>query len=204
MPRAVLEASRDAITQYLAGLFDTDGHIQQRRSGQVTFEITLKSAELIRQVQVLLLNLGIVSRRVARRISYRYKERPAEMRTYWRLSVSGEDVDRLMEIIPTRKAAAPQQRMCNTNRDIVPLPGRIIRDLFTLFGKRMRREWWAWKREIGGTRRPTRARLLELIADQDTDTPMWQRDALREACRPCYFWDKVVAVTLLPPLRCTI
>jgi len=193
IPASVLEAPRESIVQYLAGLFDTDGHIQQRPGGQVSFEITLKSAELIRQVQILLLNLGIVSRRVERSINYCYRG-SVERRPYWRLSVTGYDADLLMSMIPTKKIVPSQIRLCNPNRDAVPLPGPIIRHIFTASGRHNRREWWAWKREIKGERTPTRQRLLALLQDWTPETEDWQREAVREACRDCYYWDKVVGI----------
>ncbi|MCI0461298.1 MAG: AAA family ATPase [Gemmataceae bacterium] len=192
VPAAVLRSARTSVVSYLAGLFDTDGHVQNRSTGQVCFEITLKTPELLRQVQILLLNLGIVSRRVPKTIRYRYNGHE-EDRTYWRLTVSGKDVDRLMAVVPTRKAVPPQSRTYNTNRDVVPLPGTIIREVFTLPGPHTRREWWAWKREIQGQRRPTRERLLRLVDGLPPRTARKGIAALKEACRDCYFWDRVVA-----------
>lgn len=193
VPHSVMRSSRKAVVQYLAGLFDTDGHIQQRPSGQIAFEITLKSSELIRQLQVLLLNLGIVSRRVQRTIKYRYQERTEE-RAYWRLTVTGYDADILMAVIPTRKAVPSRTRFCNPNRDVVPLPGSIIRRIFTANGQHTRREWWAWKREIKGERTATRQRLIALLEASATENEGWQWEAVREACRDCYYWDKVVSI----------
>jgi len=194
VPVAVLTSSRAAVVHYLAGLFDTDGSIYERSGGDLAFEITLKSSELIRQVQVLLLNLGIVSRRVAKTILYRYRGRQ-EYRTYWRLSALGQNVNLLMEAIPTRKGFPQKPRVPNPNLDVVPLPGTIIRDVFTFSGRRTRREWWAWKREIKGTRKPSRQRLLGLLQDVPPEWRSWQIEVLKEACRDCYFWDRVVSVS---------
>ena len=192
VPHSVLQSSRMAVVQYLAGLIDTDGHIQRRASGQVYFELTLKSKELIRQVQILLLNLGIVSRRAKKVVKYCYNERTEE-RTYWRLSVSGRDADFLMTAIPTRKAIQVQERVCNPNKDVVPLPGAIIRHIFTSIGSHTRREWWAWKREIKGERIPTRHRLLALLHSWVPEVEDWQREVVREACRESYYWDRIVS-----------
>jgi exodeoxyribonuclease V alpha subunit len=140
----------------------------------------------------MLLNLGVVSRRAPRTIRYRYRGRD-ERRTYWRLSVLGREVDRLLAAVPTRKALTPKDRVHNANRDVVPFPGPLIRDLFTTPGPRTRREWWAWKREISGERRPTRGRLLALLDEAPADWAPTHRQALHEACRDCYFWDRVSA-----------
>ena len=190
VPACVLGASKEAVVSYLAGLIDTDGHIGCRASGQIAFEITLKSKALLAQVQLLMLNLGIVSRLSARTINYRYKE-TEEVRTYWRLTATGKDVDLLMTAIPTAKACAVHERVLNANRDIVPVPGALIRDLFTANGPKPRREWWAWKREIKHLRKPTRLRLLALLKEANLDVSLPQREAVLEACRPCYYWDQV-------------
>ena len=99
-----------------------------------------------------------------------------------------------MAIVPTRKALPARPRIHNPNLDIVPLPGSIIRHLFTLPGPRTRRQWWAWKREIGGTRKPTKERLRRLLEEARSEARVWQAAALQEACRDCYFWDRVAAV----------
>ena len=194
VPARVLGASKEAIVSYLAGLIDTDGHIGCRANGQTAFEMTLKSKTLLAQVQLLLLNLGIISRLVAKTVRYRYKD-TEEVRTYWRLTATGKDADLLMTVIPTAKARASQVRVLNANRDIVPIPGAFIRDLFTANGPKSRREWWAWKREIKHERKPTRLRLLALLEEVGPSACLVQREAVSEACRPCYYWDQVTEVS---------
>ena len=193
VPACVLGASKEAVVSYLAGLFNTDGHIQCRASGQNAFEITLKSRTLLAQVQLLLLNLGIVSRLAGKPVNYRYKDTD-EVRTYWRLTATGKDADLLMTVIPTVKAGAVQARTLNANRDIVPIPGAFVRDLFTANGPKSRREWWAWKREMKHLRKPTRLRLLALLQEVSLDACLPQREAVSEACRACYYWDQVAEV----------
>ena len=195
VPACVLGASKESVISYLAGLIDTDGHIGCRADGQVSFEITLKSKALLTQVQILLLNLGIVSRLAAKTVLYRSKG-AEELRTYWRLSATGGDADRLMTAVPTMKARAAQERTLNPNHDIVPIPGAMIRDLFTASGPKSRREWWAWKREIKHLRRPTRLRLLALLEQVPPGACLPQRKAVAEACRPCYYWDEVTEAQL--------
>ena len=193
VPEAVLRSSRASILEYLAGLFDTDGHVQQRKSGQIYFEITLKSEKLIRQTQFILLNLGVVSRVTEKFVNYRYKE-VADRRCYWRLSVMGKDADLLLSIVPTFKALPAYERICNANHDIVPLPGAIIRDVFTSRGPQSRRSWWPWKREIKGGRLPTRLRLSRLLDSAEISKISPQAAAMREAIRSCYYWDQVTDV----------
>jgi hypothetical protein len=195
VPQSILSASVEAVKQFLAGLIDTDGHIQVRPGNQAVFEITLKSSQLIQGMQLLLLNLGIVGRVAPKIVKYRYADHPVEERTYLRYQVSGSDADLLMNLIPTRKAFVATERAYNTNNDLVPLPGSIIRAIFTQPGKRTRREWWAWKREIKGERTPTRERLLGLLEELTTEVDIQPEIvALREACRSEFFWDKVEVI----------
>ena len=143
-------------------------------------------------MQRLLLNLGIVGRIAPKTIRYRYADHPVEERTYLRYQTSGLDADSLMRLIPTRKALQASERTYNTNNDLVPLPGKIIRAVFTYPGKRTRQDWWKWKREIKGDRTPTRKRLLELLESLVSQEGIEREAAaLREACRSEFFWDRV-------------
>jgi ATP-dependent exoDNAse (exonuclease V) alpha subunit/intein/homing endonuclease len=193
VPSALLASSRQAVVQYLAGLIDTDGHVQQRRSGQVVFELTSKSQSLVRVSQLLLLNLGIMTRLAPKTIRYRYRT-VDEKRTYWRLTAHGEDVDRLLAEVPTTKVKPVPARVCNSNRDIVPLPGAVIRHVFTQDGPHSRREWWAWKREIKKERITTRGRLLRLLEMRPSAQHSQEAAVIRDACQGCYYWDEVVSI----------
>jgi ATP-dependent exoDNAse (exonuclease V) alpha subunit len=194
VPDSVLRSGREAVVNYLAGLFDTDAHIKRRKDGAPTFELTLKSQGLLRQVQMLLLNLGVICRLASKRIRYRYKGR-AEDRTYGRLYALGKEVLLLLRCVPTGKTLDSVRRGSNPNRDVVPLPGEIIRAVFTHAGPRTRREWWAWKREIKGVRIPARGRLLALLRRSGFPPDGPEAVALNEACRARYFWDRVTEIT---------
>jgi DNA mismatch repair protein MutS len=60
VPGTILQAPREIVIAFLQGLFDTDGHANNRYGG---VQLATASPELARQVQLLLLNLGIVSSR---------------------------------------------------------------------------------------------------------------------------------------------
>lgn len=62
VPKTVLTGTKEVVVSFLQGLFDTDGSITRK-----TFEYSTASKKLAEQVHILLLNLGIVSKR---RIKY--------------------------------------------------------------------------------------------------------------------------------------
>jgi DNA mismatch repair protein MutS len=72
VPPIILQAPREIVVAFLQGLFDTDGYAD-RRYGSIEFSTT--SPHLARQVQLLLLNLGIVTsldkKKTTARMSYR-------------------------------------------------------------------------------------------------------------------------------------
>jgi len=61
IPEKCLEWSKENICSLLSGLFDTDGCCDIRKNGKSRITLASASIELIKQVQMLLLNLGIIS-----------------------------------------------------------------------------------------------------------------------------------------------
>jgi DNA mismatch repair protein MutS len=105
IPDRILQAPRDIVVAFLQGLFDTDGSAD-RRYGNVEFSSA--SPTLARQVQGVLLNLGIVS-------SLRRKGTAA--RPAYRVSLHGEDAIRFYREVgfrlsrkQAREALAPPRR----------------------------------------------------------------------------------------------
>jgi len=58
VPECILEAPKDVQIQFIRGLFDTDGSATK---GSLKVKVTSVSKELMTQVQIMLLNLGIIS-----------------------------------------------------------------------------------------------------------------------------------------------
>src|SRR5439155_8808504 len=58
VPRSIMRAPRAQVVAFLQGLFDTDGYAD-KRYGNV--ELATSSEQLAKEVQLLLLNLGIVA-----------------------------------------------------------------------------------------------------------------------------------------------
>ncbi len=120
IPWSVLQSSRECVLEFLSGYFAGDGSVNL---GGRLFWATA-SERLAEQIQIVLLNLGIVSRRVKTR-QRAAKEAPYQ--EYWNVTVSGEDADRLaaqMRLLPLRKQALYEQRRAEQPRagraDVIP------------------------------------------------------------------------------------
>ncbi len=99
IPWAVLQSSRKSMLEFLAGYFAGDGTINLR--GRLSW--TTASEVLSRQLQVVLLNLGVIARRVK---TFARSSSIKEKGEYWNVTASGADADLLasqMRLLPQRK-----------------------------------------------------------------------------------------------------
>lgn len=113
VPWCVLQGTRESVREFLRGYFEGDGSV---RSG---VEVISASEELLRQVQLLLLQFGIVGRRAPKRIK-------GNDHTYWRLTIFGDNArlfkDRI-GFVSERKSEALALVLAkkpNGNHDVVP------------------------------------------------------------------------------------
>jgi hypothetical protein len=86
-PWVILSSPPSVQAAFLRGLFSGDGAF----TSAVVFSTS--SAVLAEQVQLLLLNLGIVSKR------YLFRDSTDQWSQAWRIEVSGQDADRFAEVI---------------------------------------------------------------------------------------------------------
>ncbi len=115
VPLAVLRAPRAIVVAYLQGLFDTDGTVDRRYGYPVFCSV---SKELVDQVQVLLLNFGILSSKRLKWSTYQ-----GERRRSYTLEITGAEADRFYSEIGfrlPRKQQLQQTKPRNTNVDVVP------------------------------------------------------------------------------------
>ncbi len=102
IPWSVLQSSRESMLEFLSGYFAGDGTVLQK--GRLSW--TTASETLARQLQIVLLNLGVVSRRVIFRSR---ASKDQERKEYWTISADGYDADRLASQMPIR----PQRKLLN-------------------------------------------------------------------------------------------
>ncbi len=113
IPWSVLQSSRESMLEFLAGYFAGDGTVNLQ--GRLSW--TTASEDLSRQLQVVLLNLGVISRRVRTRSRSSAK---SAYRDYWNVTASGADADLLasqMRLLPQRKLLEYERVSANVKRD---------------------------------------------------------------------------------------
>src|SRR5258706_2974206 len=99
IPWSVLQSTRECVLDFLAGYFAGDGTVGIQ--GRLSWDTA--SERLSEQLQILLLNIGIISRRFQ---TLQRSTREAELKPYWKVLVTGEDADRLaaqMHLLPMSK-----------------------------------------------------------------------------------------------------
>jgi phosphate starvation-inducible protein PhoH/intein/homing endonuclease len=122
IPSAILRAPEHLVVAFLQGLFDTDGTVN-RRDGYP--QLTSVSKPLIDQVQLVLLNLGILSNKRRKWVRYQGKRR-----LYYQLEITGNDADLFYERVGfrlARKQTLRSERLRNTNVDVVPHLHQLVR-----------------------------------------------------------------------------
>jgi predicted Ser/Thr protein kinase/intein/homing endonuclease len=165
LPRVVAGAPRHLCLAFLEGLFWGDGTISARKGlGSNRFKIATASRELARQVQVALLNLGIVSAC--------YKETIKERFTAYSVVVTGDAVVDLLACIPSlrEKCTDAPERLAakrgRTNFDTIPQMQPVVRELLrevaTVSGKALS-GFNRYATEATWGRNLTRVRLQTLI-----------------------------------------
>lgn len=123
VPWSVLQGTRYSMREFLRGYVDAEGHAN---AGGI--EVSSASETLLQQVQVMLLEFGIVSRRSPKHVE-------GYDHIYWRLYIQGDDVRRFMReigLVSQRKAAALTSLMekgSNPNLDVVPHAQTEVEDL---------------------------------------------------------------------------
>jgi predicted Ser/Thr protein kinase len=120
IPWSVLQSSRECVLEFLSGYFAGDGTVNL--GGRLSWATV--SERLAEQIQIVLLNLGVVGRRVKMR---QRSSKGSPYQDYWNVTVSGEDADRLaaqMRLLPARKLLIYEQRRAEQPRtgraDVIP------------------------------------------------------------------------------------
>ncbi len=121
IPGAVLRAPRTIVRAFLRGLFDTDGTVE-RRGGYPS--LCSASKRLIDEVQVVLLNFGILAAKRTRPVEYR-----GRTKHYYELEMRGAEAERFYQEIGfglARKQGLRKPMRRNTNLDLIPHVAALI------------------------------------------------------------------------------
>ena len=115
VPAAILRAPQNIVAAFTRGLFDADGTVD-KRDGAVSFSTV--SLRLAREVQIILLNFGIVAARGVKNGRYKGAAHRSQL-----LTLAGADAEMFHQFIGfglARKSALAQTRTRNPNVDLVP------------------------------------------------------------------------------------
>lgn len=125
VPYCVRTGSREIQIAFLQAYFELDCYVDSRKRIIVA---TSASHRLLSQIQLMLLNLGFLSR---------MKTKFVNGTDYYDLSISALDYDRYGELIGFRSQArwnvyksAPSRTQVQTNIDSIPYLGRLLEDLY--------------------------------------------------------------------------
>lgn len=122
IPDCIFKSTKNSVRNFLRGLFEGESSVS---NGAIEFSTA--SRELGEQVQILLLEFGIVCSRSPKRVrGYDH--------TYWRLTITGDDVHRFRQSIgyvsEKRSSALDKgvgdRDFSNPNNDIIPNSKRMI------------------------------------------------------------------------------
>ena len=110
VPSSIFTATREAVIGFLQGLFSSDGTVGcDKKNGNYYIRLSSKSEKLLKQTQLLLLNLGIKSKIYARhrkrRIVFNYKNVAGKIKFYesdgllWELQINKDMIQAFLEKI---------------------------------------------------------------------------------------------------------
>jgi DNA mismatch repair protein MutS len=194
VPGVILKAPREIVVAFLQGLFDADAYPDRRYGG---IEYSTSSEALARQVQLILLNLGIISSR---------RKRSTAARPSYRVNIYGADAVAFYEQVgfrlprkQAREALTTKVRHPNIGGvpHLAPMLERIHRRIVETEGKPV-----ALKKNKGvssifytylpNERNPSYAKLQELVDYcQENSVPCPEVEKLIEKR---HFYDAVVSV----------
>ena len=208
VPPQLFSARLEDIRGFLRGYFDAEGTVDKKRP-KVT--VVSASKELLRGVQHLLLRFGIRSQlheTKARATNGRMKA----ARTYYRLTITGEDAIRFGEEIgfglPSkmellRNVASSSRSSRNTNVDVVPGVGPLLKNLRIRAGltqAQMGVQRSTYLHYERGDRLPSREKLRIITGVIEERLPgSEEAHLLRLLADSDVFWDRVVDIESYRP-----
>lgn len=123
VPWSILQSPRSVVQEFLRGYFYGDGCVTSPDAKDRNVNVVTASAELARQVHLLLLNLGIV----AQRSSYMASVNAAgERRRYWRVLARGEYLRRFQAEVGFPPGHKMDRLKAHASRDVTPVPDEVF------------------------------------------------------------------------------
>lgn len=207
IPKSIRQSGPEIIKAFIQGLIRNDGHVSALKG----LEITLATEKLLRQLQIILLNFGIVSSIHPKKVK-NYEEN-----NYWRLTIyGGEFVSYAKEIgfltkEEEHKAAQLLTLRRNPNRDIIPTLSSLLRKLYLMYRSafaRLTNKGWQYQQNIlvpkyafrslasygSGVRNPSYEALERILAFYAPLAHSIDYKKVAEINRENFYWAKVATI----------
>jgi intein/homing endonuclease len=126
VPPVILRATRESVLNFVRAFVDAEGSVDANGG----IEVSSASEALLRELQLLLLHLGVVSRRASKKVK-------GYDHTYWRLTILGENARKYattVGMVSRRKQEALERALPkkpNPNLDAVPHAKPLVEALRT-------------------------------------------------------------------------
>ncbi|AEA46045.1 LAGLIDADG family homing endonuclease [Archaeoglobus veneficus] len=211
VPDLLFKCSRDEIRAFLSAFFDAEASVD-RKKPKIT--VTSASQELLRQIQHLLLRFGIISQ-LHETQSRATNSRTPEMRTYFRLTITGENALKFVREIGftvdcKRSLCVWQTKKTNPNLDVVPDLSVLLRETRRLLGLTQSEcgvERTTYQHLERGDRKPSRDTLTKVVkafrkrVDENGHDVRAEFNVkfLELLADSDIFWDEVVEITTYRP-----
>ncbi len=198
VPWSILQADKNSQIAFISALFDGDGTVYCgdsddgiRTRVKVLIEYYSSSYELCRQLQIMLLNMGIISRlNVKKEVSLEYM---GELRNYeksYRLSINGGEISKFDNLIgfglnrkqkildECIKELESRDRWTDVIYPNIDKKLKILYERLKLMGKRgeLIKTWKEDFVSCGNSTKITRRKIVsshEYLIDYDFNKPMW-------------------------------
>ena len=203
IPRAIREAPKEIVAAYLRALFDNDGYV-----GKNSIEFCISSKKLAFQVHLILLNFGIISSLLIKKVkNYTYND-------YYRLSIFGEEARKFIQEIgfirkeKYNKAKQFLKLSPNPNVDLIPHISSLLRRMGQKYLNRFARltnRGWRYQPGIlvpkyafsslrnynSGFRAPGYQSLEKILEFYQPISKELEYQQLMEISKRNFYWDKI-------------
>lgn len=188
LPRTILEGSKQHMSECLAGLYDTDGHVYidtSRGGNTISVNFTNTSKRLVEQIQYILLHYGIVS-------TLTYRDRDKKWNRIYELGIYGRNVklfaDQINFRLPRKREklskAISQKKRWNSLDDSIPVTHDQV--LSSLQGSPYKEEF---SKSKVLSRQSFQINFLQRVLEHIDHTPDWA-----ELVNPDIFYDEVSSI----------
>ncbi len=207
MPKSIRQSEPEIIKAFIQGLIRNDGHISVLKG----LEITLATEKLLKQLQVALLNFGIVSTIHPKKVK-NYAEN-----NYWRLAIYGAEFATYAKEIGflTDEEAYRAKRLLalrrNTNKNIIPTLAPILKKLYLMYREafaRLTNMGWHYQKDAlvpkyafrslasynSGLRNPSYEALGRILAFYEPLALSADYKKINRIHRDNFYWAKVAKI----------